>query len=451
MTKVDPFATIAALGAAFRSDDLRPLDVTNACLARIEILDPTFNAFATVVPDRARAAATRLGAELASGVDRGPLHGVPVVLKDLIDMAGVPTGFGSALAFEQHPTRSAALVDRLESAGAVILGKTNLLEFAYGAVHPLVGPTNNPWDPARTSGGSSGGSAAAVAAGMAFGAVGTDTGGSIRIPAAYCGIVGLKPSFGLVSPEGVQPLSWTLDHVGPMGRTSGDVLALLDVMADLAGPTDELPLARRRFGIIREHVEAPCIRPDIRLAFSTARERMAEAGASFVDLRLPELDGMAEGLVDILLPEAALIHRSRLAERPEAYAPQTRSQIEAGPGVSAMAYLRAQDYRQRLTQAMEEALAGLDALIAPAAPWVAPREDPAVDGEEGLAEMHCTGPANLCGLPSVSLFGGLAEAAMPMGLMLTGARDSDRRLLRIGMGIERVLPPGVPPLKARAR
>lgn len=444
MTHPDPFTDIAAIGAAFRLGEIRPLDATEACLGRIEVLGRSLNAFATVVPDRARAAADRLGAELARGIDRGPLHGVPVALKDLIDMAGVPTGFGSAPEVAQLPIRNAMLVDRLEAAGAVLLGKTNLLEFAYGAVHPRVGPTKNPWDPNRTSGGSSGGSAAAVAAGMAFGAVGTDTGGSIRIPAAYCGVVGLKPSFGLVSLDGVHPLSWTLDHAGPLGRTSGDALALLDALAGLDGPTDGLPLSGRRFGILRDHVDSPYVQPDIRAAFTEACERMVDAGAAFVDLRPPGLEGMAGALVTLVLPEAAMIHETRLDESPGTYAPQTRSQIEAGPRVSAMAYLRAEEYRRRLTASLSEALSGCDALIAPSAPWVAPAEDPVVDGEEGLAEILCTGPANLSGLPSVSLFGGLAGAEMPMGLLLTGAQGSDRRLLRIGMGIDRVLPPRVP-------
>jgi aspartyl-tRNA(Asn)/glutamyl-tRNA(Gln) amidotransferase subunit A len=416
-----------------------------ACYARIDKLDAAFNAFVEVTTDRARGAAKRAAVELASGIDRGPLHGVPIALKDLIDVAGVPTGYGSAAEFRTYPSRNAALVNRLEAAGAVIVGKTNLLEFAYGAVHPLVGQTNNPWDLNRTSGGSSGGSAAAVAAGMSYGAVGTDTGGSIRIPAAYCGIVGLKPSFGLVPLEGVFPLSWTLDHAGPMGRTSADTLLVLDVMANLSGPIEPLPLAGRRFGIIREHIDHPFVRPDVRAAFAAACERMTDAGAIFVDLRLPELEGMAATLIDILLPEAALVHEKRLAAHAESYGPQTREQIEAGPTVSAISYLRGLEHRRRLTSAMEEALIGLDALIAPAAPWVAPEEDPPVDGDEGFAEMHCSGPTNLTGLPSVSVFGGLGEAGMPVGLMLTGHRSGDRRLLRIGMGTEAVLPPRIAP------
>lgn len=433
--------TIAALAADYREARRHPTDATQACLERMAAHDAALNAMITITADDALAAAARAGDELRRGIDRGPLHGVPIALKDLIDVAGVPTGYGSAPIFRTVPTRHAPLVERLERAGAVIVGKTNLLEFAYGVVHPQVGQTNNPHDPARTAGGSSGGSAAAVAAGMAVAAIGTDTGGSIRVPAAYCGVVGHKPTFGLLPLEGVFPLSWTLDHAGPMARTSACALSLLDVLADAKGPTDALPVAGRRFGILRAHVDDPCIRPDVRAAFDAACARLADAGATFVDVHLPELAGMAETLLAILLPEATRIHADLLAAHADAYAPQTRAQLEAGPTVTAMAYLEAFDHRRRLTEATEAALESLDALVAPSVPWVAPAEDPAVvDAHDGYAEMHCTGPANLTGLPSVSIYGGPGADGLPTGFMLTGVRGGDRRLLRVAMGIEALLP-----------
>ena len=448
MTGSLPFLTIPALGALYRSGALTPRAATESCLDRIARLDPALNAFATPTADLALAAADRAGAELASGIDRGPLHGVPVALKDLIDLGGVPTGYGAAPVFATLPPRNAALVDRLESAGAVILGKTTMLEFAYGAVNPVVGQTNNPWDRTRTAGGSSGGSAAAVAAGMAFAALGTDTGGSIRIPAAYCGIVGLKPTFGRLPLDGVFPLSPTLDHAGPMARTSGDALALLDALTGDHGETTPIPPAGRRFGRLSDHALAPCIRPDMRAAFDRACAALVAAGASFHDIRLPELAGMAETLIDILLPEAALIHETRHAAHAAHYAAATRAQIEAGLAATGLAYLRGLDHRRRLTAAMEAALDGLDALVAPTAPWVAPAEDPAVVDDAGFDEILCTGPANLSGLPSVSLFGGTAERGLPVGLLLTGPRDADRRLLRLAAGIETVIAPQRAPAMA---
>jgi len=446
MTASAAFLTIPALGTLYRAGTLTPRMVTEACLDRIARLDPALNAFATVTADLALAAADRAGAELAAGRDRGPLHGVPVALKDLIDLGGVPTGYGAAPVFQTRPVRSAELADRIGTAGAVILGKTSMLEFAYGAVNPTVGQTNNPWDGTRTAGGSSGGSAAAVAAGLAFAAVGTDTGGSIRIPAAYCGIVGLKPTYGQVPLAGVFPLSPTLDHAGPMARTSGDALALLDVLTGGSGDTGPLGPAGRRFGILRDHADAPCIRPDIRSAFDSACAALADAGAHFTDIRLPELSGMAGALLDILLPEAALIHETRHAAHAGHYAAATRAQIEAGFAASGLAYLKGLDHRRGLTAAMETALDGLDALIAPTAPWVAPAEDPVVVDDAGFDEMLCTGPANLAGLPSVSLFGGTGQDGLPAGLMLTGPRGADRSLLRLAAGIERVIPPQRSPM-----
>ncbi len=224
------FAPIAEVAAGYRDGSLSPVAVTELALARIAALNPVLNAFITVTADQARAAAQRAEEELRRGEDRGLLHGIPIALKDLIDTAGVRTTCGGRILADHVPARNAPIVDRLEAAGAVLVGKTNLLEFAYGIVHPDVGPTWNPWAPDRTAGGSSGGSAAAVAAGLCYAAVGTDTGGSIRIPAAYCGVAGLKPTYGLVSTQGIFPLSWSLDHAGPIARTSADAALLLQVL-----------------------------------------------------------------------------------------------------------------------------------------------------------------------------------------------------------------------------
>jgi aspartyl-tRNA(Asn)/glutamyl-tRNA(Gln) amidotransferase subunit A len=207
------FASIPEVGRLYRSGELSPVEVTQLTLERIEALNPTLNAFITVTSDVAMQAASRAEHELRASTDRGPLHGIPVALKDLVDTAGIRTTAGSRILAEHVPGQDAPIVTRLKDAGAVIIGKTNMLEFAYGIVHPDYGATWNPWDPQRTAGGSSGGSAAAVAAGLCYAAAGTDTGGSIRIPAAYCGVAGFKPTYGLVSLEGIFPLSWSLDHL----------------------------------------------------------------------------------------------------------------------------------------------------------------------------------------------------------------------------------------------
>src|SRR5688572_20352238 len=221
------FSSIAVLGTAYRNGSTSPVEIVRGSLDRIARLDPTLNSFITVLKAESLAQAESAARELKAGRDRGPLHGVPIAIKDLIDMAGVATTFASRAGSPRLAKTDAALVRNLKEAGAIVLGKTNLLEYAYGAVHPDFGQTNNPWDPRRTSGGSSGGSAAAVAAGLCFAAVGTDTGGSIRIPASYCGVTGLKPSFGRVSLAGVQALSPTLDHAGPLARSCADAALAL--------------------------------------------------------------------------------------------------------------------------------------------------------------------------------------------------------------------------------
>ena len=248
------FAPIAQVAARYRDGSLSPVTVTELTLARIAALNPTLNAFITVTATSALAAAQRAAAELQRGQDRGLLHGIPIALKDLIDTAGVRTTCGARILADHVPAQDAVIVEHLQAAGAVVVGKTNLLEFAYGIVHPDFGPTWNPWAPTRTAGGSSGGSAAAVAAGLCYAAVGTDTGGSIRIPAAYCGVAGLKPTYDLVSLQGIFPLSWSLDHAGPIARTSADAALLLDALLGKT-PTPIAPADLRglRLAVLANH------------------------------------------------------------------------------------------------------------------------------------------------------------------------------------------------------
>jgi aspartyl-tRNA(Asn)/glutamyl-tRNA(Gln) amidotransferase subunit A len=439
---LDPFCSVADAARAFRAGTASPLAETRAALDRIAAAEPRLNAFTLIAADRALAAATRAGAELAAGMDRGPFHGVPVSVKDLVDMGGLVTGYGTSAPLRSPPQpRNAALVDRLEAAGAVILGKNNCLEFAYGAVNPAVGQTNNPHDPQRTAGGSSGGGAAAVAAGLVWGAVGTDTGGSIRIPAAYCGITGFKPSFGAVPLDGVFPLSPTLDHAGPMTRSAADALALFDVLSGQSGEATPALPHRLRLGVIREQARAPVIRPDVAAVFEAALAALSAAGVQIEQIALPALDGFAERLVEILLPEAARIHAGRMATHADAYGPQTLAQLRAGPGVSAMTYLAARNYAHDLGRAYAAALTGFDALIAPSVAWVAPKEDPAIDGDDGYAEMLCSALGNLTGAPSVSIHAGAGEAGMPVGLTLNGPVGGDRRLLHVAACVEGLMPP----------
>lgn len=441
-----PFWSIARLGAAYRSGRLSPVEATRLCLDRIRRHDKALNAFLTVLDRSALQAARKAERELRAGRDRGPLHGVPVAVKDLIDMAGVPTKFGSHPVFEERPARDAELVRRLREAGAVIIGKTNLLEFAYGAVHPEVGQTNNPWNPRRTSGGSSGGSGAGVAAGLCYAAIGTDTGGSIRGPAAYCGIAGLKPTYELVPVEGVLTLSWSLDHVGPMARSCRDAGALLAVLSSRPCRVRAAHPDRLRFGLVKQHVEAACIRPDVRGAFEETCRALKKVGARLVRLDLPEFDLALDALMMVLLPEAGTVHAERYARNAASYGPQTRQQIEQGFLVPAVSYVRGQQMRRRLAARLLAILDDVDAILSPTVPSVAPSADPSINQDEGFDEMLFVAPYNLAGLPTLSVPCGLGDGCLPVGLQIAGAPHRDAAMLGIGALVEKLRPIPRPPL-----
>ncbi len=429
------FVGVAELGAAYRSGATTPLAVAEAAMARIEALEPRLNAVIDLMRGPALRAAEAATRELRAGRDRGPLHGVPVAIKDLVDIAGLPTGYATRAVDPVVAVADAALVRHLREAGAVPLAKTNLLEFAYGIAHPEIGQTNNPWDVNRTSGGSSGGSAALVAAGAVPVAVGTDTGGSIRIPASYCGIVGFKPSYGLVSTEGVFPLSWSLDHAGPLARSVADAATLLSGLVGRAIVAQRRPLAGLRIGLVRAHLDSRLVTAGVREAVSAALDRLGRGGATLVPVSVPEIDAVNGALVTILKPEAALAHESLVSARPDGYAPGTRAQLEAGRRVSGIDYVRAQRFRARLTRAVEALFEDVDLLLSPAMGFVAPAEDPVIQGGDGDGEMLSSGLANVTGHPAISLPCGFSDG-LPVGLQLIGPGGRDADLLSGAAAVE---------------
>jgi aspartyl-tRNA(Asn)/glutamyl-tRNA(Gln) amidotransferase subunit A len=433
------FASIAEVGALYRAGQVSPVEVTELSLKQIERLDPKLKAFITVTAERAMDTARQAEQELRAGRDRGALHGIPVALKDLIDTAGVRTTAGSRVLANHVPSRDAFIVERLKAAGAVIVGKTTLQEFAYGVPHPDYGQTRNPWDLAHTAGGSSGGSAAAVVAGLCYAAVGTDTGGSIRVPAAYCGAAGLKPTYGLVSLDGVFPLSWSLDHAGPMARTSMDAALLLGVLAD-GQPASFQPASLRglRLGVLTEHRTGPELQPAVREAFEKACDLLGQAGVDLRDVTIPDLNFADGTLLTIVAPEASVAHTRWIKERPEDYAPLTRTQIELGFTIPAVSYVRLQQFRRHLTAQLMAALKQVDALLSPTTPWVAPDEDPAILGDEGVYEGRRTVPYNLTGLPAHSLPCGFSPAGLPIGLQIATRPGADALALGIGAACERL-------------
>jgi len=444
------FLGIRELGRLYRSGKVSPVEVVEALLGRIERHEPKLNAWITVLREEALTEARRIERDFQSGWDLGPLHGIPVGLKDNIDTAGIRTTCASRILAENVPSRDATVVKKLREAGAIILGKNNLLEFAYGIVHPDYGQSNNPWDPGRTAGGSSSGGTASVAAGQVYAAIGTDTGGSIRIPASYCSIVGMKPTYGLVSRRGVFPLSWSLDHVGPLARTVEDAAVVLSVIAgrDPAEPTtidgvdlhpeglDDVSLQGLRVGVMQHTGDD--LRPGVRKRFEEAVELFTKEGAAVSDVTIPTLPYCDQLLMPLIAPEATSIHEPWLRTRPEDYAPMTRTQLELGAMLPAVDFVRAQRVRRRLIAEFQEVFKEVDVLLNPTVAWVAPKEDPAVAGDEGVVEARRTSPHNITGVPAVTVPCGFAEDDLPAGLQIAGPWRADRLVLQVARAYERL-------------
>jgi aspartyl-tRNA(Asn)/glutamyl-tRNA(Gln) amidotransferase subunit A len=444
------YSTIATLGRLYRDRALSPVEATRAVLDRVRRLDQRLNSFITVLEQPALEQARRAEAELSQGNDRGPLHGVPVSLKDLIDTAGTRTTAASRLWHDRVPSITATVARRLEEAGAVLIGKCNLLEFAYGIVHPDYGQCNNPWDTSRTSGGSSSGSAASVAAGLGWGSVGTDTGGSIRIPAAYCGVVGLKPTYGRVSLHGICPLSPSLDHVGPLTRTVADAAILLGAIAghdpldpsSLADPALDYRFALvdevrgLRMGIVIQHMGGDDLRQGVADATWAAVRVLERAGMHAQEIHIVSLSEADTALLSIAMPEATMVHATWLRDRSEDYAALTREQLQQGARITAVEYLEAQTYRRRLRAELLNILGDVDILISPTVAWEAPAEDPPVSESQGAAEARRTGPYNLVGLPALSIPCGFGPEGLPLGLQIAAAPLAEYQLLRVAYAYE---------------
>ena len=410
-------------------------------LAAIGRHQPATNAFITVDVEGARATARAMDDERAHGTDRGLLHGVPISLKDLIDQHGVVTTAASRVLRDRVATSDAPLVARLRAAGGVIVGRTNLHEFALGTTSDdsAFGPVRHPADPGRSAGGSSGGSAVAVALGMGFASIGTDTGGSIRIPAAACGIVGLKPAYAEVPTEGVIPLSPSLDHAGPLTRSVEDAALLWSILTSRASKPIEA-IRPSRLKRLAGAFDAP-LAPEVRTAFEAAVSRLS-ATIPIETIELAESAAIPAIYVDIVLPEGAAWHGGRLDRQPDDYTPRVRTRFLAGREIPAVRYLEAQSARARLRASVDALLADCDALILPTLPILAPELgvdevaiDEATPGRTPVrsAMLRQTQPFNLTGHPALSI--PLAVQGLPVGLQIVAA--TTERLLRIGAWIER--------------
>ena len=437
--------TIATAAAALRQGACTADDLLDASLAAIARDGARTNAFILVDAEGARAAARAMDDERRRGIDRGPLHGIPLSIKDLIDMRGLPTTAASRAMRAAPASEDAPLVATLRAAGAVLIGKTNLHEFALGTTsdESAFGPVRHPADAGRSAGGSSGGSAAAVATGMGLGSIGTDTGGSVRIPAAACGVVGLKPTYGEISLAGVVPLSTSLDHAGPIARTVEDAALIWSALTGRAAPAAAAP-GELRLGLLGGAFGGP-IAAAVRLAFDAALDALRGAGVRVEEVLIDEADSLGATYIDVALPEAAAWHAAHVHAPDEAYTPGVLGRLVRGRGVPAVRYLAAQAARERLRRAVDALLARADALVTPTLPIVAPLLGVEhVELEPGTpavpvraAMLKHTQPFNLSGHPAISI--PVPADGLPVGLQLAGPRHGTARLLAVATACERVL------------
>ena len=433
---------ITALAPLVRDGAVSPVDLVRRCLDRIGACADV-NAFITVLGDRALAEARQHAQEIGAGRYRGPLHGIPVSVKDLVDVAGTATTSGSAVPALQ-PSADAPVVTRLRHAGAIIIGKTNLHEFAFGTTgdESAFGPTRNPHDLSRSAGGSSSGAAAALVEGMCYASIGTDTGGSIRIPAAACGTVGLKPTFGEIAIDGVVPLSPTCDHVGPLTRSVADARLLYEAIGGNSAvqerPAPGRPLV---FGVPTGYLLAR-LDVEVRAMLDRVRAGLRSQGHTVTDVQIEGSELTPDVYLHIVLPEASEYHAAMLERRPDGYSPGVRLRLEMGRYVLAEDYVRARRLRRLLTAAVDRALSRCDALLLPALAIPAPPLGAGSVDIDGTPEpvraamLRLTQLFNLTGHPAIALPAGRTAQGLPLGLQLVGRARGTAALLDVAAAVE---------------
>ena len=460
--------TLSEAARRLQARETTAAEAVAECLAQLELWEPHIRALVSVLGERALADAEEMDRELAQGRHRGPLHGVPLVVKDLIDVAGAPTEAGSQVMAGTVAARDAEVVARLRNAGAIILAKANTHEFAYGALTP---PTRNPWDRGRMPGGSSGGSAAAVAACEAFGALGTDTAGSVREPAALCGIVGLKPTYGRVSCDAMVPLAWTLDTVGPMARTVQDCAALFRVMATSTSRASSTKADDRSVSdqSLSDHSSSQLSTPgDVRgLRVAVAAELMppiqpmqpevsevlddvlsalSDAGASVTEVAIGDPDVALATLFVILLAESASYHRPWIDRCADLYGPDVLAYLEMASELSAVDYVDAQRLRSVQRNRIDQALNDFDVLLAPSHLVLAPRPDEdevelrdGITAPRDLTLIRPLCPFSLTGHPALTVPLRIGETGLPVGVQLVAEPFGDERLFMLGDAVQQLV------------
>ena len=446
------YQTIREVGERLKQRELSPVELTTAILDRAERLDGPLNAFITITRERALEQARAAERAILDGRNLGPLHGIPISLKDLYQTVGVKTTGGSKILADWVPTTDATVTRKLELAGAIVIGKNNLHEFAFGATNenPHYGPARNPWNREHVTGGSSGGSAAAVAAGIGYASMGSDTGGSIRQPAAFCGVVGVKPTYGLVSRAGVLPLSWSLDHCGPLTRTVEDAAIILNAIvgydaADPASADRVIPdlttaldgkVRGLRVGLLREYL-GENVEPDVAAAVRTAARDLERLGTTVEEVSVPEIVHGIGASNAILCSEAAAIHERWLTTHRDQYGADVLERLHQGERLSAVQYLKGQRARRVLVERFRALFEGIDVLISPTVPIVAPTI-PESRGTAARAQLlGFTRAINVLGLPALSVPCGFTTGSLPIGLQLVGRPFDDLTILRVAHAYER--------------
>src|SRR5580658_1064358 len=440
--------SIVETGERLRKREVSPVELTKDCLSRIEKLNPTLNAFITVTGESALTQARTAEAEILRGHWRGPLHGIPLALKDLIDTAGVRTTAASALFKDRIPEEDAKVVRRLKDAGAVLLGKQNLHEFAYGGSSMIshYDEVHNPWDPARIAGGSSGGSAASVSAGLCYGAIATDTAGSVREPAALCGVVGLKPTYGRIGARGIIPLSPSLDHAGPIARTVSDAAVMLQAIADhnengVNAPVGDylaaIPerLTPLRIGVPRKFFYED-LDPEVAFAVEDALGILRDLGNDLFEI---EIDVPTDRTLQAA--ESYAYHREFVLRSPELYQPETLRRIRTGENISGAQMEQAERELKQVRSEIGKVFEDVDFLVTPTTPIPAPaiadfKRDPDALRPCELVLLRNTRPEHVWGIPAISIPCGFTRAGLPIGLQIIGPHWREDRVLQFAYAYE---------------
>jgi aspartyl-tRNA(Asn)/glutamyl-tRNA(Gln) amidotransferase subunit A len=428
------FSSIEEISNLYRIKEISPVEIIEATLDRLNELEPKLNAFITVMTDRALAQAKAAEAAFLRKEEVGKMFGIPVSLKDIFMTKGIRTSVGSRILNGFVPDEDAPVYKALQEAGAIVIGKTNMLEFAYGSVHTDYGQCNNPWDINRTAGGSSNGSASSVAAGIGFASLGTDTGGSIRVPGSFCGIVGLKPTYELVSRQGVFPLSHSLDHVGPMTRTVRDNAIALEHISSHRFDWETLfpgNLTGMKIGVIRSLTDT-ITNQEVSKITNQGLKLLRELGAELVDVKIPGIETIDTTALPILLAEASAYHQKWFANREFDYDPNTYANLREGFNITAVNYLDALEKKKQFSRLVDEVLHQVDVLVCPTVPYPATEKDPSFgDGNINISQR--TIPFNVSGHPAITISAGNTLADnLPVGLQIVGRHADEATIYRVG-------------------